>query len=83
MSKVVPGRLELPTSTLSVWRSNQLSYRTMILLKTRVLRITRPGQLRFQVSGLQKPGFLHSLYSKQTAAYKKPVEASPCRLTVS
>ena len=27
--EVVPGRLELPTSTLSVWRSNQLSYRTM------------------------------------------------------
>src|SRR5574344_417996 len=27
--RVVPGRLELPTSTLSVWRSNQLSYRTM------------------------------------------------------
>ena len=27
-SDVVPGRLELPTSTLSVWRSNQLSYRT-------------------------------------------------------
>ena len=27
---VVPGRLELPTSTLSVWRSNQLSYRTGI-----------------------------------------------------
>ena len=26
--QVVPGRLELPTSTLSVWRSNQLSYRT-------------------------------------------------------
>ena len=26
---VVPGRLELPTSTLSVWRSNQLSYRTV------------------------------------------------------
>ena len=25
---VVPGRVELPTSTLSVWRSNQLSYRT-------------------------------------------------------
>ena len=77
MLKVVPGRLELPTSTLSVWRSNQLSYRTMISLKTLVLRITRPGQLRFQVSGLQKPGFLHSLNSKQTAAYKKPVEASP------
>ena len=28
--KVVPGRLELPTSTLSVWRSNQLSYRTVL-----------------------------------------------------
>ena len=28
---VVPGRLELPTSTLSVWRSNQLSYRTVVL----------------------------------------------------
>ena len=27
-SEVVPGRLELPTSTLSVWRSNHLSYRT-------------------------------------------------------
>ena len=27
--RVVPGRLELPTSTLSVWRSNQLSYRTV------------------------------------------------------
>ena len=25
---VVPGRVELPTSTLSVWRSNQLSYET-------------------------------------------------------
>ena len=23
------GRVELPTSTLSVWRSNQLSYRTV------------------------------------------------------
>ena len=29
ISNVVPGRLELPTSTLSVWRSNQLSYRTV------------------------------------------------------
>ena len=27
--QVVPGRFELPTSTLSVWRSNQLSYRTI------------------------------------------------------
>ena len=30
---VVPGRLELPTSTLSVWRSNQLSYRTISVFK--------------------------------------------------
>ena len=28
LKEVVPGRLELPTSTLSVWRSDQLSYRT-------------------------------------------------------
>ena len=28
IAEVVPGRVELPTSTLSVWRSNQLSYRT-------------------------------------------------------
>ena len=27
--RVVPGRVELPTSTLSVQRSNQLSYRTV------------------------------------------------------
>ena len=29
---VVPGRVELPTSTLSVWRSNQLSYRTVNII---------------------------------------------------
>ena len=34
---VVPGRLELPTSTLSVWRSNQLSYRTVRQLMTQLL----------------------------------------------
>ena len=32
---VVPGRLALPTSTLSVWRSNQLSYRTGLADKLR------------------------------------------------
>ena len=31
--RVVPGRVELPTSTLSVWRSNQLSYRTGFLIQ--------------------------------------------------
>ena len=30
LKEVVPGRLELPTSTLSVWRSDQLSYRTVV-----------------------------------------------------
>ena len=30
LPEVVPGRVELPTSTLSVWRSNQLSYRTVV-----------------------------------------------------
>ena len=34
MLSVVPGRVELPTSTLSVWRSNQLSYRTVQLTTT-------------------------------------------------
>ena len=38
---VVPGRLELPTSTLSVWRSNQLSYRT----KFNLVCLIRPGFL--------------------------------------
>ena len=31
IKNVVPGRFELPTSTLSVWRSNQLSYRTVLV----------------------------------------------------
>ena len=34
LSLVVPGRVELPTSTLSVQRSNQLSYRTSSTLST-------------------------------------------------
>ena len=38
---VVPGRLELPTSTLSVWRSNQLSYRTGFKLSA----LTKSAQL--------------------------------------
>ena len=31
---VVPGRVELPTSTLSVWRSNQLGYRTVNIIRS-------------------------------------------------
>ena len=53
---VVPGRLELPTSTLSVWRSNQLSYRTIV-----------PGWLTVQDfwACIFEPGFLFLLYIKQ------------------
>ena len=36
-SVVVPGRVELPTSTLSVWRSNQLSYGTVCKASPRKL----------------------------------------------
>ena len=48
---VVPGRVELPTSTLSVWRSNQLSYGTVQL---RPRFSPRPGTLHniiFQMTG--------------------------------
>ena len=38
---VVPGRVELPTSTLSVWRSNQLSYRTISFSWSRVRGISK------------------------------------------
>ena len=47
---VVPRRLELRTSTLSVWRSNQLSYRTgyhrlsvflLLYLQKQIVRSTR------------------------------------------
>src|SRR5574344_1948669 len=56
---VVPGRLELPTSTLSVWRSNQLSYRTV------VLTFPRKGVLPVQDPGAPAPGFsLPLLYLK-------------------
>ena len=47
---VVPGRVELPTSTLSVWRSNQLSYRTGFKLSD-----TKQG----------RPSLINSLYDKQ------------------
>ena len=40
--RVVPGRLELPTSTLSVWRSNQLSYRTVGDFRSSPRHHTRP-----------------------------------------
>ena len=43
--QVVPGRLELPTSTLSVWRSNQLSYRTVRRLPGRCLCLTRVSRV--------------------------------------
>ena len=54
---VVPGRVELPTSTLSVWRSNQLSYRTLF-------------RFRSSLRGFCPASFF-SLFQKTDAAYKK------------
>ena len=42
LGAVVPGRVELPTSTLSVWRSNQLSYRTGRKCRTSGGRLSPP-----------------------------------------
>ena len=44
-TSVVPGRVELPTSTLSVWRSNQLSYRTSLERLTRGRPARKGGDL--------------------------------------
>ena len=44
---VVPGRLELPTSTLSVWRSNQLSYRTVLRCSFKPLDLGSPASFFF------------------------------------
>ena len=61
---VVPGRLELPTSTLSVWRSNQLSYRTVqaAWVSTQLLSIlyhTKQSQKHKKQKGLSnKPSLL-------------------------
>ena len=56
--QVVPGRLELPTSTLSVWRSNQLSYRTSFKARGRIMH--------------SPPAFpLVSIYKQNKAAAKK------------
>lgn len=54
---VVPGRLELPTSTLSVWRSNQLSYRTLF-------------RFRSSLRGFCPASFF-SLYLKKTEGSKE------------
>ena len=57
---VVPGRLELPTSTLSVWRSNQLSYRTVCRLRFGVRRVSLFCRVSFV-----------SYLGKQIREYKK------------
>ena len=53
---VVPGRLELPTSTLSVWRSNQLSYRTGFKLR-RFLRSASSFSIIINISSKEALGF--------------------------
>ena len=65
--EVVPGRLELPTSTLSVWRSNQLSYRTVRLVR----EWTSP------------PSFLISLLSSKTQKFvstRRFLEKTTCSI---
>ena len=64
LDSVVPGRLELPTSTLSVWRSNQLSYRTSFKARGRIMH--------------SPPAFpLVSIYKQNKAAAKKHRACKP------
>ena len=51
---VVPGRLELPTSTLSVWRSNQLSYRTLSMADGRPEKRRAPHRSSHVISKRQR-----------------------------
>ena len=79
---VVPGRLELPTSTLSVWRSNQLSYRTMIHREESLPQNDSSRPVALPSLGATKARLPSFPMIKQTAAYKKLGEASPHRLNV-
>ena len=62
---VVPGRVELPTSTLSVWRSNQLSYRTGRELRRKPWEA--PPHLSLHLGILNK-----TVLEKQGKALSKP-----------
>ena len=53
---VVPGRFELPTSTLSVWRSNQLSYRTVRRQAARAPGLSPDLQLSIKTNSRQEAG---------------------------
>ena len=64
---VVPGRLELPTSTLSVWRSNQLSYRTGFKLSAltksaQLLLFSRKQMREYKKHRVIQQTLLHSYY---------------------
>ena len=76
MLKVVPGRLELPTSTLSVWRSDQLSYRTMIHREESLPQNDSSRPVALPSLGATKARLPSFPMIKQTAAYKKPVKES-------
>ena len=71
MLKVVPGRLELPTSTLSVWRSDQLSYRTMIHREESLPQNDSSRPVALPSLGATKARLPSFPMIKQTAAYKK------------
>ena len=59
---VVPGRLELPTPTLSVWCSNRLSYRTP---KTSGFPAAPPGASRCLCRPAKEGGRIHGVPSRK------------------
>ena len=68
LKTVVPGRLELPTSTLSVWRSDQL---TIGLWFPVLIQVAGPRTL------LRPASFFSLISKKQMQQYKNYLEP-PC-----
>ena len=79
MRCVVPGRLELPTSTLSVWRSNQLSYRTGFKLSAACAQLHSFSILENRNSEYKKKGSTLRRTSQKSLAPSITV----CRTTLS
>ena len=79
MRCVVPGRLELPTSTLSVWRSNQLSYRTGFKLSAARAQLHSFSILENRNSEYKKKGSTLRRTSQKSLAPSITV----CRTTLS
>ena len=88
---VVPGRLELPTSTLSVWRSNQLSYRTLFFFESAcpdpfgAARLSTPGWLCPRpgpYAAARLPSF-SLLYLKKTGRFRTRGKDRDLRLYIT